>query len=298
MLVKNFLASLALAAFTTFSTAQEKAPFSVASSNDNIVMTWNKDTPESEMKDDIKALAEKGITIKYSGIKRNSKKEITAVNVEFSDRKGNKGNLNYDNQKPISTIKFFKQDDEIGFGEPSNSANYFAGNSMFNGFSDPRELMKQFQFNNGGGDAQSYSFSFPEGQNFGESKSTIRIQKEGKKPLVIENGEITEGGDDYTKEELDEIKKNNNVENLGSKDGFTKQFDFRSENGLEDFKKQMQKMQDETQKIKPNSDNSEIDKVKAEMLKAKQEMIKAREELEKTKKEMEKTKQSMKTHKL
>lgn len=297
MLVKNFLALVVIAAFTTFSAAQEKAPFSASSQNDNIVMTWNKDTPEREMKDDIKALADKGITIKYSGVKRNSNQEITAVKVEFADRKGNKGSLTYDNQKPISTIKFFKQDDEIGFGEPSNSGNYFAGNDMFNGFSDPRELMKQFQFKNGGGDSQSYSFSFPDGQNFGESKSTIRIQKDGKKPLVIEDGEITQGGDDYTKEEIEEIKKSNKVENLGSKDGFTKQFDFRSENGLEDFKKQMQKMQDETQKINPNSDNSEMNNAKEEMLKAKEEMIKAREEMEKSKKELEKTRQSMKTHK-
>ena len=43
---------------------------------DDIVMTWNKNTPEQEMKDDCKALAEKGITIKYSDIKRNSKDEI------------------------------------------------------------------------------------------------------------------------------------------------------------------------------------------------------------------------------
>jgi hypothetical protein len=55
---------------------------------DDVVMTWNKDTPEQEMKDDIKAMAEKGITIKYKDVKRNSKNEITAIKVSYEDRKG------------------------------------------------------------------------------------------------------------------------------------------------------------------------------------------------------------------
>lgn len=298
MSLKNVFTLLFLVSLFTTVSAQENNPFSKTLQNDNIVMTWNKNTPETEMKDDIKALSDKGITIKYSNVKRNSKQEITAIKVEFADRKGNKGSLVYENQNPISTIKFFKQDDEIGFGEPSASGDFFAGNSMMNGFSDPRELMKQFQFNNGGGDSQSFSFTFPDGQNFSQSKSQIKIQKDGKKPLVIENGEIVEGGDDYTKEELEEIKKNNKVENFGSVDGFSKQFDFRNENGLQDFKKQMQKMQDETNKLKSYDGNSEMDATKNEMLKAKEELIKAREEMEKAKKELEKSRQSLKTQKL
>lgn len=290
MSLKNFFTVLFLVSTTTILFGQEKNPFLRTTKNDNIVMTWNKNTPETEMKDDVKALLDKGITIKYSDVKRNSNKEITAIKVEFSDRKGNKGSLVYDNQKPISTIKFFNQDDEIGFGESSNSGDFFAGNTMMNGFSDPRELMKQFQFKNGAGDSQSFNFSFPDGKNFGESKSQIRIQKEGKKPLVIENGEVIEGGDDYTKEEIDEIKKNNKIENLNPEDGFSKQFDFRNENGLKDFKEQMEK-------LRSSEENSDMDLAKKEMIKAKDELLKAREELEKANKQLEKTKQSTKTQK-
>src|SRR5689334_16747646 len=89
--------------------------------SDNIYMTWNKNTPEQEMKDDVKSLAEHGVTITYSNVKRNDKSEITAIRVEYNDKNGNKGALEFDNQKPINTIKFFKQDDEVGFGEPSGS---------------------------------------------------------------------------------------------------------------------------------------------------------------------------------
>lgn len=261
--------------------------------SDDIVMTWNKNTPESEMKDDIKALAENGITIKYSGVKRNSKEEITAIKVEYSDRKGNKGKMELDNANPIATIKFFKQGDTVGFGEPSNGNDFFAGNPMMGGFAGADDIMKRFNF---GGDknSQSYSFSFPENPNFGDSETRIMIQKEGKKPLVFRNGEVVEGGDDYTPEEIEEIRKNSKIEfsgtpgtNLGEK-----QFDFRNAEGLENFKKQMEEM-----KSSFGGSSKDLDNTKEEMLKAKEEMIKAKEELEKARKELEKSKTATKTKK-
>lgn len=297
MLLKNLCSFLLLVSVTSTLFAQQKNSFLKTTADDNVVMTWNKDTPESEMKDDVKALAEKGITITYSDVKRNVNKEITGLKVAFADRKGNKGSLAYDKQNPIDTIVFYNQDDKIGFGEPSNSNQFFAGTNDLNGISDPRELLKQFQFNNGGGDSQSYSFSFPDGQHFGKSQSQIRIQKEGKKPLVIENGEITEGGDDYSKEELDEIKKSNKIDSLENDFGFSKQFDFRNENGLEDFKNQMQKLKEESQQMNSSENNEALDKVRATMQKAKEDMLKAREELEKSRKELEKTRSNLKTQK-
>ena len=263
--------------------------------SDDIVMTWNKNTPESEMKDDIKALGEKGITIKYSGVKRNSKEEITAIKVEYSDRKGNKGKMELDNANPIATIKFFKQGDTVGFGEPSNGNDFFAGNPMMGGFAGADDIMKRFNF---GGDknSQSYSFSFPENPNFGDSETRIMIQKDGKKPLVFRNGEVVEGGDDYTPEEIEEIRKNSKIEfsgtpgtNLGEK-----QFDFRSNEGLENFKKQMEEMKSS---FGGSKENSNLEKTKEEIQKAKEEMVKAKEELEKARKEIEKSKTTIKTKK-
>jgi len=259
---------------------------------DDIVMTWKKSTPEQEMKDDCKALAEKGITIKYSDVKRNSKEEITGIHVEYLDRKGNKGNLEYDNQKPIGTITFYKNGEEVGFGEPNNS-NGIANNDFMNGFSNPQELLKQFQLGNDKDNSQSFSFSFPkDGESFGQSKSRIQIQKDGKKPLVIEDGKVIEGGDDYSPEELDKIKSENKVEHFGfsNEDGKSNEYDFRNQEGLDNFKKEMNK-------LLPNS-KSEMDSTKEEMLKAKEEMIKAKDELEKARKELEKSKVKVKTQKV
>ena len=287
--------------------AQNNKPFTLTesdSSKDNIYMTWNKNTPESEMKDDIKALNEKGITIKYSNVKRNAKDEIVAIKVEYSDRKGNKGTMELNNQKPINTIKFYKQDDEVGFGEPSNANQMYATNPFFNGNGQPEDFMKHFNFGNGGTGAQSFNFSFPDGENFGNSKSKMIIKKDGKKTLVIEDGEVVEGGDDYTKEELEEIKKNNKIEyHNGFGENFkANEFDFRSQEGLDNFKKQMEKMQLDVEKITPNKNEQELskeelDKTKNDMIKAKEEMIKAKEEMEKAKKDLEKAKSSLKTQK-
>lgn len=284
--------------FQTNAIAQDKKSFTWSdnqASNDNIIMTWNKNTPDSEMKDDIKALAEKGITIKYSGVKRNSKDEITAIKVEYSDRKGNKGKMELENQSPINTIKFFKFNDEIGFGEPSNG-NGFSVNP-FNGFAGGDSFMKQFNF-----EGMPDFFDFPQGDGSmsTRSKTQIKIQKEGKKPLVIEDGEVIEGADDYTPEEIEEIKKNYKVESFGG-NGKSYNFNFNSD-GENDFKSQFEKMREEMNKMEGQSkegrnDADELEKTKDEMIKAKEEMLKAKEEMEKAKTELEKAKSSLKVRK-
>lgn len=306
MSLKNFIALTLVMLLQINSFAQSKKSLSTINNDDNIVMTWNKNTPESEMKDDSKALAEKGITIKYSNVKRNSNKEITAIKVEYADRQGNKGTLELNNQKPISTINFFKVNGEIGFGQPSNSANdMFASNPFFQGMPGGQDFMKQFNFGNDNDDnSHSYSFSFPDKLNFGDSMTRIQIQKDGKKPLVIENGEVIEGGEDYTPEEIEKIKSENKIESFGfNGDNLNnKEFDFRNQDGLDNFKKKMDEMKIEMEKKFSNKSDfeenkSDFDKTKEEMLKAKDEMNKAKEELEQAKKDLEKAKSSIKTRK-
>jgi len=305
MSIHRFIIYLTYVIIFTFSQlfgfAQTEKKFSLTDSDiskDNIVMTWNANTPESEMNDDIKALSERGITIKYSNVKRNSKDEITSIKVEYKDRKGNSGAMELNNQKPINTIKFYKQDDEVGFGEPSNSNGMLANNDFFNSFSNGQDIMKHFNFGNGSSDMQSFNFSFPDGDNFGKSSSKIIIKKDGRKPLIIEDGEVIEGGDDYSKDEIEEIKKNNKTEITKGNGQYS--FDLRNERDMDKFKKQMEKMQIDLEKTAPNSDKDsqdDFEKTKIEMLKAKEEMLKAKEELEKAKKELEKAKSTLKTQK-
>lgn len=237
----------------------------------SVVMTWNKDTPEEEMKDDIKALGDYGVTISYSNVKRNSNKEITAIKVEYADKSGSRGSMDLDNQKPINTIRFFKNGDDVGFGEPANS-DFLAGTDFGLG----ENFMKQFNFAPGSPNGQSFNFSFPPnngGGSWGNSNSKIIIQSDGKKPLVIEDGKITEGGEDYSAEELDEIKKNNKFESFGGNDNLN--FDFYNKQGQ----------------------NTDAEQTIKELRKTKEEMLKAKEEMEKATKELRKAKSSMKTQK-
>ena len=297
MNTKKFYLILILLAFQTIVFAQNKKPFIATENNDNIIMTWNKNTPETEMKEDIKALQEKGITIKYSKLKRNPNNEITGLKIDYLDRQGNKGSMELDNQKPISTIQFFKQDGQIGFGQPENSNDLFAGNDIFKSFGG-NDMMKQFKFQieNDSLSQGNFDFTSPEIQKLRKSK--IIIQNSNKKPLVIEDGKVVEGGEDYTKEELNEIMKDNKVDqfSFGGNNEDANEFDFRNKEGLDNFKNQMQKMQSDFDKIKPNIADSDFNKTKEEMQKAKEEMIKAKEELQKAKKELDK-KQVSKTQK-
>lgn len=255
-------------------------------SKENVVMTWNATKPEQEMKDDIKALAEYGVTIKYANVKRNDKNQITAIDVSYEDKNGSKGSLSYKNNKPIATIKFYKQDDEVGFGNPSNS---FEDVMAFSDFGNG-EAFKQFNFNFDNDSIPSLDFTMPGNKPRISSIKKSIIKKDGKKPLVIENGEVIEGGDDYTPEEIEKFKKEYSTNEDGEISIFS-DFNF---NEQKDLSKQMEKMQDQINKLMEKnglSDNKELEE-------SKKELEKAKKELQETKKEIEKTKSSLKTKKV
>jgi hypothetical protein len=274
--------------------SQDKKPFVIKPNDDkgDIVMTWRANTPEQEMKDDIKALANHGVTITYDAVKRNSKGEITAIKVTYADRKGNKGSLDMDNQKPITTIKFFKQGENIGFGEPVND-DFLSSANGFNGFLNGQNPMQLFNFSKGDADENTKSYSYSFSDDNSSAKSRTFIQKDGKKPLVIEDGEVVEGGDDYTKEELEEVQKNNKVER-SAEDAFPN-FNFNDQGNMAE---QMKKMQEQlNQLMQKQQDNNPTEDSNKSLRESKEELEKAKEELKKAKQELEKTKTILKTQK-
>jgi hypothetical protein len=250
-------------------------------------MTWNKTTPESEMNDDVKALKKYGVTINYSDVKRNANKEITGLKVSYEDEKGNKGELKLNQQSPISTINFYKSGNEIGFGTPSNSnpMNSFSFGGAPNGSS-----VKIFGFHDEDGNPSTenfrFNFSDKKGSPKSMRKSKIIIKKPNKKDLIIEDGEIIAGEDDYSEEEIEKIKKESEITTEDVKKNETNplgEFDLRNEKGIQEFKKKIKKI--------IGSDDLDSDE-KSELAKAKEEMIKAKEELEKARIALEKATQS------
>jgi hypothetical protein len=274
--------------------SQDKKPFVLKANDDkgDIVMTWNATTPEQEMKDDIKALSEYGVTIKYQNVKRNTKNEITAIEVSFEDKNGNKGSLSYANKNPITTIKFFKNGDEVGFG---NAPNSFGESPFVADFSGNENFIKEYNFNfdSDSLSTDKYEFKLPNAKSFGQTKSKIILKKDGKKPLVIEDGEVVEGGEDYSTEEIEEIKKNNQTKSFNNDDIYN--FSFNNNSDLVDQMKKMQQQIDQLMKQnKQDNDKSSIDK---DLKDSKKELEEAKEELEKAKKELQKTKKGLKTQK-
>lgn len=276
--------------FTVAQTKSQSFSRSEKTAIDNVVMTWNKNTPEQEMKDDIKALKEYGVAIKYSNLKRNDKNEITAIEVSYEDQSGSKGNLSYNSPKPIPIIKFYKQGEAMGFGEPENS---FGNNPFISSFSGD-DLMEKFQFNfdNDSLSVDKFAFKIPEGQSFGQTKSRIKILRDDKKPLVIEDGKVIEGGEDYTLEELEEIKKNNQ-DNLFSKREFPG-FNF---NQQDEIAAQMKKMQEQIDRLMKHNKLENETPTDKDLEDSKKELEKAKKELEEARKELKKTKSSLKTQK-
>ncbi|MFV5687977.1 M56 family metallopeptidase [Flavobacterium sp. ZT3R25] len=100
--------------------AQEKVSKQKDTTNATF-MTWDKNTSDEEISKDINTLKEQNITIKYSNLKRNSNNEIIGIKVEFKDTKGHFGITEFNGDKAIQPIRFFKTDDEIGFGEPKKT---------------------------------------------------------------------------------------------------------------------------------------------------------------------------------
>jgi hypothetical protein len=271
------------------------------------VLTWNKNTPEQEMLDDINALREQGISIKFSNVKRNTKGEITALRIEYKDLEGNYGSQEYNGNKPIAPIKFYKNKNGIGFGDANMGM-------AFTNFNDlQKSLRNQIQM-----DPlldENFGFSSDSDSKI-KKKSRIIIQESGKKPLIIEDGEVIEGGENYTAEEIDKIKNQHEFE-LNENDKLD--FNFNSDDlDLKTMKEQMQKMQNQLLQMIPNnekgvkedskdlknlkdlkSNDEEItkedlksdDEITNERLKhAREEMLRVKKELEEAKKELQKTK--------
>lgn len=284
--------------------AQNGKKFTQNNDTNLVVMTWNKDTPETEMQDDIKALRKNnGVTIEYSKLKRNDKNEIIALRIEYKDNDGNSGNQEYNGKNPIDGIRFHKDANGIGFGESRQNTGM-----TFNSF-DFGDLQKQFENriqmdtlrNN-----KKFSFNFNDGEDSPKinRKSKIIIQKDGKKPLIIEDGKVIEGQDDYSKEEIEKIQ---NKDKMNSNDG-NLNFNFNSDDmDLGNLKEQMEKMQNQLMKIMPDSvensksytpKSSNDDLTREELKKTKEEMLKAKEEMEQAKKELQKAKSELKTRRI
>jgi hypothetical protein len=232
----KFASLLLFVVFNSFAQTSENDAL-IKLLKDTYFVTWNKNTPEQQMKDDVKAFAEKGVILKYNKVKRNDKNEIIAITISYETKIGEKGALSYDNIKPIAEIKIYKLNNEIGFGEAPNSS---AGLVFSSSVNQEDALMK------------NYNFTYPNEKPSGP-RTLKSIQRTGKQPLLIENGKVIEGGSDYTSEELNEILKSSESNDIYRKREL-KSFNFK---GNQDFSEEIRIMQEQLDALKERQNSTE-----------------------------------------
>ena len=231
----KFASLLLFVVFHSFAQTTENDPV-VKLLKDSYFVTWNKNTPEQQMKEDVKVFAKIGVTLKYSNVKRNESNEIIAITISYKTKIGEKGSLSYDNIKPIGDIKIYKQNNEVGFGQTP----MFPASLTFSSSVDPEDTMMK-----------NYKYSYPNEKPSGPRIITS-IQRTGKEPLIIENGKVIEGGTDYTKEEIDEVIKQSNESSTGVA-GY-KQFNYKK--GNQDFSQQLEQIQKQLDDLKQKQENN------------------------------------------
>jgi hypothetical protein len=107
--------------FNTEVIAQNKTAKKEVKIEKNIqVIIISKEVTESELENIEKDFLKEGVTVKFKGIKRNSKGEITAIKIDVSTKTSN-ANYNTDSDQPIKPIKisFDSDGNSISIGNSS-----------------------------------------------------------------------------------------------------------------------------------------------------------------------------------
>ena len=226
--------------------------------------------------------------VSFSGVKRNDKKQITAIKIAYKDQDGNSGNYNVSGETPIKPISITKQFDGTGKGliniqSGASQNDIFANgfdmkgfNGMFNndlfmnldnnvirGFVDGnsidldkfKELQNEFQTDSLGGNFKS--FTFKDGEIIGDNPD-MQLEEE----KTDENGTTTKKYSDGKGNTMifsenygngNPIGKMKIQKNLNLKDDSTKSELEKLKQDLEKTKTDLEKLKTDLQKDKGKS---------------------------------------------
>lgn len=288
------------------------------SSQEKVYITTDKNTSDAEMKRDAQLAKEKyGVTLKYSKVKRNAQGEITGIKVTFKDKDGNTGTTQYDGKEPIKPIHFYKTPTKIGFGNNNNVLVY----SKHNNEDEIAEEEIQIEMNGTMDlDLDLDIDTDVDVVKSGNKESKIVIQKDGKKPLIIVNGEVIEGGEGYSENEIKEFKKGyayqfdgdqlkmlanidvDKISALANVEALVQLKKLRPEIMLEvreqmkNSREQMQQARQEMNQSRSKLEQSkpDLEKARVDMELAREEMMRAKADMEKAKAELERAKEELK----
>ena len=187
------------------------------SKNNSFELRIDNAMTDAQLKQDETDAKKFDFEVTFSGVKRNDKKQITAIKIAYKDQDGNSGNYNVSAETPIKPISITKQFDGTGKGliniQSGDSQNDIFENGfdmkglngMFNndlfmnldnnvirGFVDGnsidldkfKELQNEFQTDSLGGNFKS--FTFKDGEIIGDNPD-MQLEEE----KTDENGTTT-----------------------------------------------------------------------------------------------------------
>lgn len=106
--------------FQVKTVAQErKVTYSTSQFEEAYQVRWDKNTSEAEIKEDIERIKSKGVTLKYSKLKRNAAGEITQIRVQYRTHNA-EGETTVKSETGIKPLIFIKSDKYIGFAAPKS----------------------------------------------------------------------------------------------------------------------------------------------------------------------------------
>jgi hypothetical protein len=260
------------------------------SKNNSFELRIDNVMTDAQLKQDETDAKKFDFEVTFSGVKRNDKKQITAIKIAYKDQDGNSGNYNVSGETPIKPISIKKQFDGTGKGliniESGVSKNDMFANGfdmkgfdgMFNndlfmnldnnvirGFVDGnsidldkfKELQNEFQTDSLGGNFKS--FTFKDGEIIGDNPD-MQLQEE----KTDENGTTTKKYSDGKGNTMifsenygngNPIGKMKIQKNLNLKDDSTKSDLEKLKQDLEKTKTDLEKLKTDLQKDKGKSKN-------------------------------------------
>jgi hypothetical protein len=270
---------LCLLSFNVFQ-AQNKLQKLENKSKNGFVLSIDKNMTDEDLKKDQIDAKEYDFEVTFSGVKRNDKKEITAIKITYKDKDGNSGNYNVDQSSAIDMIKLSKKYDFNGKG----SISITTGNNDILANNFGWENLREMPFDN------DFMQQLPNGFNLDNLKEKFQLQlndnMDGNMKIFKFDGNDLENNPDL---KLEEEKEENGIITKKYSDGKGSTIVIKEGKieGKEDSgnKKQIKKEIRIESGKSFGTDNNDLEKLKEDLEKTKSDLEKLKNDLKETKKD-------------
>lgn len=295
MLFQGFVLASAITFLPNLTFAQNnRLPQFAQPKNNSFELRIDKAMTDVQLKQDETDAKKFDFEVSFTGVKRNDKKEITAIKIAYKDKDGNSGNYNVGSDAPIAPISITKQFDGSGkgliniqSGDKRNDifGNGFAGlgngfemngfdnlfnNDMFKGLMDNntidldkfKELQKGFPMDSLGGNFKS--FTFKDGEMLGDNPD-MKLEEE----TTDENGMTTKKYSDgkgntmiFSEKSFSSDGNTDDLEKFKKeqKIQIQKEFKSKSKSDLEQLKEELEKTKTDLEKLKTDLKKEKVEK--------------------------------------